>query len=299
MSKTIKILSGSLLITIGIIYLMVRPPAEDLADAHSSKIAPQVSASDNAGIAANGSVTSTPTALTSALKRGSASGGATPVARKVMMSQTEIAAHPRFWMLGYSEADVDWLNRLGYPTLVQEEMLTAATEAQLVEMAKAGDLNAHAHYGLRIAKRALLSDDAKLMEFASQSLYKSLAEGNPYHAAKVALFGAEVAKERQTLGEMNPQKLKLLQTDLLPICELAIGLSALYNDMPAYKGFNQHSDLRAWFKLPPLPPTTFQAAMNSFSYINNSRMQAGLPQYPLEQRPRPPMGGGTTAVYFR
>lgn len=108
--------------------------------------------------------------------------------KQVTFSKAELEANPKFWMLAYSEQDVAWLARFGYPTLEEESKLSQATIEQLSALAEAGNLNAKIHLGLRNAHLSLISGDSKSLTLAAVMVCQSLIEGGPYQAAKTADF---------------------------------------------------------------------------------------------------------------
>jgi hypothetical protein len=208
--------------------------------------------------------------------------------KRVTLSKPEMEAHPKFWMLAYSEHDIGWLAHFGYPTLEEESRLNQATIEQLSALAEAGNLNAKVHLGVRLAMPALMSNDPRPMLHATTMIQQSLIEGGPYQAAKTAEFFVNLAKNRRALGDLNDEQRTALQKELLPLYELARGLSSMYGDFAAVRNFNAYRNLDVVFGLPANPPMPFDVAMARFSNMNKARVQRGLEPYQVIPRPSPP-----------
>jgi hypothetical protein len=209
--------------------------------------------------------------------------------RQITMSKEELKAFRNYWMLAYSENDMAWLDRHGYPSLEEEEKLSKASIEQLKALADSGDLNARVHLGLRHSKNAITSGDAAEFRAARRELSRALIEGGSYQSAKTVAFFEELANDRRSFGELSPATLKEIETHIIPFHQIARGMVALYGDKVAERVGNGASyDLSRAFGLPTQPLISFELAMRSFSNINASRMQQGLPQFTLEQRPSQP-----------
>ena len=209
--------------------------------------------------------------------------------RQITMTEAELRAFPNYWMLAYSERDMAWLSRHGYPTLEEEAMLSKASIEHLKALADSGDLNARIHLGLRHSKNAMSSGDAAEFRAARRELDRALIEGGPYQSAKTIAFFAELADDRPSYGELSAATLKEMGTHLLPYHEIARGLVSLFGDIAAERVGNGASyDLGRAFGLPAQAPIPFELAMRRFANINASRTQRGLPPFSLEQRPSAP-----------
>lgn len=208
--------------------------------------------------------------------------------KQVTLSKSELEARPKFWMLAYSEQDIGWLARFGYPTLEEESQLSQATIEQLGALAEAGNLNAKVHLGVRLAQPALMSNDAKSLQQSASMLRQSMIEGGPYQAAKTAEFFVNFAKNRRSLGELNEDQLTALQTKLLPLYNMAKGISAMYGDFAAVRAVNEYRDVGVLFGLPESEPTQFEFAMARLANMNKARVLYGLEPYNAVQRPTPP-----------
>jgi hypothetical protein len=209
--------------------------------------------------------------------------------RKMQMTKEELQAFRNYWMLAYSESDMAWLDRHGYPSLEEEEKLSKASIEQLKALAAGGDLNAGIHLGLRHSKSALMSGDAAEFRAARRELSRALIEGGPYQSAKTVAFFAELANDRRSYGDLSATTLKELETQLIPYHQIARGMVSLYGDTAAERVGNGASrDLERVFGLPAQNQMSFEMAMRMFSNINATRMQSGLPAFPLEQRPSSP-----------
>jgi hypothetical protein len=223
--------------------------------------------------------------------------------RQITMTKAELQTSPKYWMLAYSESDMAWLDRHGYPSLEEEEKLSKTSIENLKALADSGDLNARIHLGLRHSKNAMTSGDAAEFRAARRELDRALVEGGPYQSAKTLAFFAELANDRRSYGELNATTLKEMEANLLPFHEIARGLSSLFGDTAAeFMGNGTPYNFRSVFGLPVQQPISFEMAMRMFSNINASRVQRGLPQFPLEQRPSPPSGfqfNGINVVYSR
>jgi hypothetical protein len=209
--------------------------------------------------------------------------------RQITMTKAELQAFPNYWMLAYSESDRAWLDRHGYPSLEEEEMLSKASMENLKALADSGNLNAGIHLGLRHSKNAMRSGDAAEFRAARRELDRALIEGGPYQSAKTVAFFAELANDRNSYGELSPATLKEMQTHLIPYHQIARGMVALYGDSAAERvgnGGAPHLDLL--FGLPAQTPILFETAMRMFSNINADRVQRGLPAFSLERRPSAP-----------
>jgi len=205
----------------------------------------------------------------------------------MVLTKSELEANPKFWMLAYSEQDMAWLERFGYPTLEEEAQLEKATTESLRALADGGDLRARVHLGLRFTASAMQDGGPKAFQMARQEIGRSLVEGGPYEAAKAATFFADLAKNRGALGELGPDQRKGLQEDLLPYYEMARGLSSAYGDFAALRAFNTYRDMGPLFGLAPEPTLSFDASMNRLANINKARIQRGLASLTFEQRPSP------------
>ncbi len=208
--------------------------------------------------------------------------------KQVTFSKSELEANPKFWMLAYSEQDIGWLSRYGYPTLEEESKLDQATSEQLRAMAEAGNLNAHVHLGVRLAQSALMSNDAKSLRQAAYMIEQPLISGGPYQAAKTAEFFVNLAKNRRLLGDLSEEQRTALQNDLLPKYELAKGISAMYGDFAAVRLFNEYRDVGIRFGLPASEPIQFEFAMARLANMNEARVRRGLQPYEMIRRPTPP-----------
>ena len=223
--------------------------------------------------------------------------------RQTTMTKAELQAFPNYWMLAYSESDIAWLSRHGYPSIEEEAMLSKTSIENLKALADGGDLNARIHLGLRHSKNAITSGDPAEFRAARQELDRALIEGGPYQSAKTVAFFAELANDPRSYGEMSATTLKEMETHLFQYHEIARGLSSLFGDSVAERvGNGASSDLGRVFGLPPKPSMSFELAMRQFSNINASRMQRGLPPFSLEQRPSQPGGfqfNANNVVYSR
>jgi hypothetical protein len=207
--------------------------------------------------------------------------------KQVTFSKSELEAHPKFWMLGYSEQDVNWLNRFGYPTLDEEATLSQASTEQLSALAKAGDLNAKIHLGVRFARHAVMSGEAHARLLATSMIEQSLIEGGPYQAAKTSDFFVNLLKNSRSLGELNENQRAILQKELLPLYELAKGISSMYGDYAAIREFNAYRNIDTRLGLPESKPMSFEFAMARLANMNKERVRRGLAPYDVVQRPTP------------
>jgi hypothetical protein len=226
--------------------------------------------------------------------------------KQVTFSKSELEANPKFWMLAYSEQDIGWLTRFGYPTLEEESKLSQATTEQLNALAEAGNLNAKVHLGIRLAQPALMSNDTKSLRQAAYMIEQSLTEGGPYQAAKTAEFFVNLAKNRRSLGELSDDQRAALQNELLPLYERAKGISAMFGDFAAARAVNEYRDVGIMFGLPASQPMQFEFAMARVANLNNARARRGLAPYELITRPSPPYSSseilsfqGTNTVFVR
>jgi hypothetical protein len=208
--------------------------------------------------------------------------------KKVTLSRDEIEKHPKFWMFAYSEEDIGWLSRFGYPTLEEEAKLSQATNEQLSALAEAGDLNAKVHLGVRLALPALKSNDARSMMQARILIEQSLIEGGPYQAAKAADFFVNFVKNRREFGNLNEEQRAALQKELLPLYELSKGISAMYGDFAAVRAVNEYRNIGPYFGLPDSQPMQFEFAMTRLANMNKERVRRRLQPYDVVQRPSPP-----------
>jgi hypothetical protein len=207
---------------------------------------------------------------------------------KMTISKAELEAQPNFWMFAYSESDKVWLEQHGYPTMDQEARLGQAGTESLRALADAGDLNASVHVGVRYAQAAIDGSGSNAFPLAKSYLTRAVVEGGPYQSAKTVAFFAELAKNKQALGALDTARLKGLQDDLLPVYELARGVSEAYGDAPAVRAFNSQRDIGLIFGLPATAPVPFDYAMRRLSLMNRDRERRGLPPYNFIQRPSPP-----------
>ena len=184
---------------------------------------------------ASGSMLASPKASHRALAGVPIASSAQVALKQVTLSKAELEVHPKFWMLGYSEQDIGWLTRFGYPTLEEESKLDKATPEQLRALAEAGDLNAQVHLGIRLAQPALMSNDARSLRHAAYMIEQALIDGGPYQAAKTAEFFVNLAKNRRSVDDLNEEQRTALQKELLPQYELAKGISAMYGDFAAVR----------------------------------------------------------------
>jgi hypothetical protein len=219
--------------------------------------------------------------------------------RQLTVTKAELAAHPNYWMLAYSESDMAWLDRHGYPSLEEEAMLSQATIEALQARVQAGDLNAGIHLALRFAKNALTSGDPRQFVAARREFDRALIEGGPYQSAKTVAFFTELANSQSGYGALDAATLKGLENDLLTFYTMARGLSAAFGDFGAMQVGNGpfSHDVGRVFGLPPAnSDISLEVAMRRFSNINTSRMRRGLPPFDLTQRPGDP-GLGLNATY--
>jgi hypothetical protein len=210
--------------------------------------------------------------------------------REKTLTSAELKVHPRFWMLAYSEADKAWLEQYGYPTLEQEEKLSAASLQELRDLTAAGNLNARVNLGVRHAQAAMEKGDEKSFLLAMASLGGSIVEGGPYQAAKTMAFFSELSKNRASFGELDSEKLKGLQEKLLQTYDLARGISRAHGDFMAYQlGRDYNDDVRTRFNLAPIQKEyTFESAMDIMAKLNNTRQARGIPPYTFTLRPERP-----------
>jgi hypothetical protein len=210
-----------------------------------------------------------------------------PTWRQVSLSKAELEAHPKYWMLGYSEDDMAWLNQHGYPSLEEEARLSQSSIEQLKALTESGNANASAHLGVRLADRAMKSGNATDARLAYAYLSQSLIAGGPYQAAKISEFFVELGKNRSALGELTAEQMKTLQTEWLPLYETARGLSVVHGDFAAVRMFNRSRDLSPVFGLPS-STTSIEDAMSRLANMNRARAGIGLAPYDLRTRPAPP-----------
>lgn len=209
--------------------------------------------------------------------------------RQVNMSKAELQSFPNYWMLAYSENDMAWLERHGYPSLQEEEKMSKSSLEQLKALAESGDLNATIHLGLRYSKNALTSGDAAEFLNARRELDRALIQGGPYHSAKTVAFFAAIANDRNSYGHLSASTLKEMERHIIPYHQIARGMVSLYGDSAAERVGNDGSyDLGRAFGLHAQTPMSFEMAMRMFSNINASRMQSGLPAFTLDRRPSAP-----------
>ncbi|MCY7388241.1 MAG: hypothetical protein LH481_09285 [Burkholderiales bacterium] len=211
--------------------------------------------------------------------------------RQTTMTKAELQASPIYWMLAYSESDMAWLSRHGYPSIEEEAMLSKTSIENLKALADGGDLNASIHLGLRHSKNAITTGDAASFRAARNELDRALIGGGPYQSAKTIAFFAELANDPRSHGEMSATTVKEIERHLLQYHDIARGLSSLFGDSVIERvGNGLSSDLGRVFGLPPKPQMSFEMAMRQFSNINASRVQRGLPPFALERRPSEPGG---------
>ena len=205
-----------------------------------------------------------------------------------VLSRAEIKAHPRFWMLAYTEAEKAWLDQYGYPSLEQEAKLSAASLEELVTLMMSGDLNAKVHLGVRYFLIALENGDDVAFRQGMGNLMGSIINGGPYQAAKIMAFFADISKNRVAFGEFHAARKKGLEERLLQTYDLARGISIAHGDYAAYQlGRDVSDDVRVRFDLPPQKKdATFESAMGTLSKLNATRSTRGLP--PFSFIPRPP-----------
>lgn len=209
-----------------------------------------------------------------------------PVLREQNMTVTEAMAHPRGWMLAYSAEDAVWLDRFGYPSLAEEEMLSSASDDALLALVQKGDLNARLHHRLRRVKAGILAGDKQVLNEFGSDVGGLLANGGPYQAAKVASFFVDLTKNRAEMGKLDTTQLKLLEFEILNLYQTAKGISALFGDEPSQRNFRTYSVIGGYFGLPEPRPQTMEAAMGTLSNMNASRLLNGLPSFQLENRPK-------------
>jgi hypothetical protein len=208
--------------------------------------------------------------------------------RQITMSKAELQGYKNYWMLAYSESDRAWLDRQGYPTIEEEEMLSKTSMENLKALAAGGNLNAAIHLGLRHSKNAMRSGDPTEFQAAQRELARALIEGGPYHSAKTVAFFAELANDRESYGQLSPATLKEMDKYLISYHQMARGMVELYGDAAAERAGKASYDFGRIFGLPEQPLIPFETAMRTFSNMNDSRVQRGLPAFSLERRPSAP-----------
>jgi hypothetical protein len=216
------------------------------------------------------------------------SGSAGKPWKQVVFSKAELEANPKFWMLGYSEQDIGWLNQFGYPTLEEEAQLSAATANELSDLARVGNLNAKVHLGVRLAQRAVVSGNVKEFGMAARLIEQSLIEGGPYQAAKTVDSFVELSKQGRSISGLPNDQRNEFQKELLPLLELAKGISAMYGDYAAIRALNANRNIESSFGLPMATPLQFEFAMSRFANMNKERVRRGLAPYDIVPRPSPP-----------
>jgi hypothetical protein len=213
--------------------------------------------------------------------------------RQKTLTKDELAAHPKYWMLAYSEEDKAWLERFNYPTMEEEARLEQSSVETLRSLAEAGDTRARTHLGVKLASKAMTSSDPNVFRDASLQIHQALVEGGPYEAARTSAFFVELGNNRRSFGDLNEAQVKGLQKELLFNYEIARGLSEAYQDAPAVRYFNPQRDIGRWFGLPKEDEMTFDYAMKRLSNMNRSRTNIGLAPMNFERRPPPP---GSTGI---
>jgi hypothetical protein len=123
---------------------------------------------------------------------------------------------------------------------------------------------------------------------ATSAIEQSLIEGGPYQAAKTAEFFVNFAKNSRALGDLNEDQRTALQSKLLPLYEMAKGISSMYGDYAAVRGFNGYLNIETRFGLPEVQPMRFEFAMARLANMNKERVRRGLQPYDVVQRPTPP-----------
>ena len=210
--------------------------------------------------------------------------------RQLTLTKAELEAHPKIWMLAYSEQDAAWLERFGYPTMDEELGFEQAPIDRLRMLADAGDQRARINLGLKLAESAMKSGDAGAFQMARLEIGRALVEGGPYQAAKTTSFFVALAKGVKQTGELDIATRQGLQNDLLPYYELARGLSSAVGDFAAIHSFNGARDIGPYFGLPSQAPVSFDVALGRLAYLNRARARSGLAPYSLELRPSPLVG---------
>jgi hypothetical protein len=108
----------------------------------------------------------------------------------------------QWWLLAQSEAEVNWLDQLGFPTPAEERFLLSASDAELSRLVENGDMNAKAHLTTREAKKAFASGkraEAERAAFAQDVALVHLA--GPYQAIVIAKGFAEMVSDYRALPE--------------------------------------------------------------------------------------------------
>jgi hypothetical protein len=108
----------------------------------------------------------------------------------------------QWWLLAQSQAEANWLDRLGFPTPAEERFLLSASDTELSRLIENGDMNAKAHLATREAKKAFASGkraEGERAAFAQDAALVHLA--GPYQAIVIAKGFAEMVSDYRALPE--------------------------------------------------------------------------------------------------
>jgi hypothetical protein len=136
-----------------------------------------------------------------------------------------------WWLYAQSDKDAQWLDQYGYPTPEEHERLTNASDAELDNLVKNGDLNAKSHQAIRAASKAYTTGDYNDLIKAHETLYTTIRAGGPYQAVMFARSFMDLARKFQRLPpeEQTDEKRKVIQR-FGEIQQEASFLTGLYND---------------------------------------------------------------------
>jgi hypothetical protein len=128
--------------------------------------------------------------------------GVSRAQRQVPGTFNELMQNKSWWLYARSAKEAQWLDQYGFPTPEEHDKLMAASDLELAQLVKDGDVNAKAHLLTRETKKVIANGDPKEMDKLQGKFSVALLEAGPYQAIAMVRGFAEVA---QVFKELPPE----------------------------------------------------------------------------------------------
>lgn len=190
-----------------------------------------------------------------------------------------------WWLCARSREEAEWLDRYGFPSPSEEQILTSSTVLTLKSLASKGDLNAQAHLATRSAKDTLNSSDWKLAEKVIKALRFQMIEGGPYAALKTMASFGELLDVYSSLpaSDQTEYKRKILQEYYVQY-EFAYELATAYGDHTAAT-FYAHISIPEELGTIAKKDVSDNNVARLVTIVSAQKLENGLPSVSLMPRP--------------